>query len=102
MADILATRELIDYQPGSVVSRILLKKETGNVTLFAFDKGESLSEHTTPYDAMVQVVEGEVEIAISGQPHRLREGEMVIMPGGQPHALEAVERFKMILTMIRA
>jgi quercetin dioxygenase-like cupin family protein len=84
------------------VSRILLKKETGNVTLFAFDQGESLSEHTTPYDAMVQVIDGEAEITISGAPHRVRAGEMVIMPGGEPHALEAVERFKMILTMIRS
>jgi len=94
--------ELVSYQDGSVVSREIVKKPTGSVTLFAFDEGQGLSEHTAPFDALVQVVEGETEIMISGQPHRLLEGEMILMPAGQPHALKALKRFKMILTMIRS
>jgi quercetin dioxygenase-like cupin family protein len=94
--------DLVSYQDGSVVSRIILKRETGNVTLFAFDAGQELSEHTTPYDALVQVVDGEAAITIAGQPHRLRAGDMIIMPANQPHALKAVSRFKMLLTMIRS
>lgn len=102
MPDVRFVKDLIDYQAGSVVSKVLLKKDTGNVTLFAFDRGEGLSEHTTPYDAMVQVIDGAAEITVSGTPHRVTAGEMIVMPGGQPHALRAVERFKMILTMIRS
>lgn len=94
--------DLVAYQDGAVVSRIILKRETGNVTLFAFDAGQELSEHTTPYDALVQVVDGEAAITIAGQPHRLRAGDMIIMPAHQPHALKAVSRFKMLLTMIRS
>ena len=94
--------DLVAYQDGSVVSRIILKRETGNVTLFAFDAGQELSEHTTPYDALVQVVDGEAAITIAGQPHRLRAGDMIIMPAHQPHALKAVSQFKMLLTMIRS
>jgi quercetin dioxygenase-like cupin family protein len=94
--------DLVSYQDGSVVSRIILKRETGNVTLFAFDAGQELSEHTTPYDALVQVVDGEAAITIAGQPHRLRAGDVIIMPANQPHALKAVSRFKMLLTMIRS
>ena len=93
---------LIDYQNGSVVSREIVKGATGKVTLFAFDKGEGLSEHTSPYNALVQVIEGEAEITISGRPNRVKDGELILMPAGQPHALSAVERFKMILTMIRS
>ncbi len=93
---------LIDYQTGAVVSRTLMKKETGTVTLFAFDAGQELSEHTAPFDAMVQVLDGQVEVTISGQPMRLRAGQMVIMPANDPHALKAVEPFKMLLVMIRS
>jgi quercetin dioxygenase-like cupin family protein len=94
--------DLVSYQEGAVVSRIILKRETGNVTLFAFDAGQELSEHTAPYDALAQVVEGDAAITIAGRPYRLRAGEMIIMPAHQPHALKAVSRFKMLLTMIRS
>jgi len=94
--------ELVNYQDGAVVSREIVKKPTGSVTLFAFDEGQGLSEHTAPFDALAQVVEGEAEIIISGQPHRALGGEMILMPAGQPHALKATKRFKMILTMIRS
>jgi quercetin dioxygenase-like cupin family protein len=93
---------LIAYQEGSVVSQTLLEKKTGTVTLFAFDKGEGLSEHTAPFDAMVLVTEGEAEIAISGKAHRVSTGQMIVMPANEPHALRAVERFKMLLIMIRS
>lgn len=91
----------IEYQAGAVVSRILLKKDTGNVTLFAFDEGEGLSEHTTPFDAMVQIIDGEAEITIGGVPYNVIEGEYIIMPANVPHALKAVKKYKMILTMIK-
>lgn len=94
--------DLVNYQDGSIVSREIIKKSTGSVTIFAFDNGQGLSEHTAPFDALVQVVEGETEIVISGDPHRLSGGEMILMPAGQPHALQALTRFKMILTMIRS
>jgi len=94
--------ELVSYQDGSIVSREIIKKSTGSVTIFAFDEGQGLSEHTDPLDALVQVVEGETEIVISGHPHRVQGGEMILMPAGQPHALKALTRFKMILTMIRS
>ena len=94
--------EHVSYQEGSVVSREIIKKATGSVTIFAFDQDQGLSEHTAPFDALVQVVEGETEIVISGQPHRLHGGEIILMPAGQPHALRAITRFKMILTMIRS
>ena len=93
--------DLIEYQQGSVVSRTIIDKETGTVTLFAFDKGQGLSEHTAPFDAMVYCLDGEVEVTISGNPIRLKEEEMVIMPAHQPHALKALSRFKMLLIMIR-
>jgi quercetin dioxygenase-like cupin family protein len=92
----------VQYQDGAVVSREIVKKPAGNVTLFAFDEGQGLSEHTAPFDALVQVVEGEAEITVSGEPHRVRNGEMILMPAGRPHALRALTRFKMILTMIRS
>ena len=94
--------DLVDYQDGSVVSREIISKKTGTVTLFAFDKGQGLSEHTAPFDALVYLLDGEAEIVISGKPLRLKQGEIVIMPANQPHALKAIERFKMILTMIRS
>ncbi len=90
------------YQEGSVVSRTLLSKPTGTVTLFAFDEGQGLSEHTAPYDALVQMLEGEVEITVAGNRIRARAGEMVLMPGNQPHVLKVLTRFKMLLTMIRS
>ena len=101
-AQVAKAAELVNYQDGAIVSRELVKKPTGTVTVFAFDEGQGLSEHTAPFDALVQVVEGAVEITISGQPHQLRSGEMILMPAGQPHALKALKRFKMILTMIRS
>jgi len=94
--------DLIAYQSGSVVSRTIIDKKTGTVTLFSFDEGQGLSEHTAPFDALVYLLDGEAEVTISGKPLRLREGEMTIMPANQPHALKAVKRFKMLLTMIRS
>jgi quercetin dioxygenase-like cupin family protein len=93
---------MVTYQDGAVVSKTIIKKTTGTVTLFAFDQGQGLSEHTAPFDAMVQVLDGEVEIKISGKPFHLKQGEMIIMPANEPHALSAVKRFKMLLTMIKS
>jgi len=101
VAQNLRLRELINYQEGSVVSRTLIDKKTGTVTLFSFDEGQGLSEHTTPFDAVVCLLEGAAEIVISGKPLSVSEGEMVIMPANQPHALRAIKRFKMMLIMIR-
>jgi quercetin dioxygenase-like cupin family protein len=94
--------KLIDYQEASVVSRTIVDKKAGTITLFAFDEQQGLSEHTAPYDALVQIIEGEAEIAISGKKYTLKTGEMMIMPANQPHALKAIKKFKMLLTMIRA
>ncbi len=93
--------QLIDYQDDSVVSKTLIKKDTGTVTLFAFDKGQGLSEHTAPFDALVQILDGEADITISATPHRVKSGEMIIMQANEQHALKAVEKFKMMLVMIR-
>jgi quercetin dioxygenase-like cupin family protein len=93
--------ELVAYQAGAVVSRELVKKKTGTVTVFAFDKDQGLSEHTAPFDALVQVLDGVAEIIIGGKPHRLGKDELILMPANVPHALKAVERFKMMLIMIR-
>jgi quercetin dioxygenase-like cupin family protein len=101
-AHVTKAAELVNYQDGAIVSRELIKKPTGTVTIFAFDEGQGLSEHIAPFDALVQVVEGEAEIHISGQPHRVTGGEMILMPAHQPHALKAFTRFKMMLTMIRS
>ncbi|HEU0264229.1 MAG TPA: cupin domain-containing protein [Geobacterales bacterium] len=98
----LQLQELVGYQPGAVVSRTLVDRGVGTVTLFAFDAGEGLSEHTAPYDAFVQAVEGGGDITIAGTVHRLRAGEIIIMPANIPHAVRATERFKMLLVMIRA
>lgn len=102
MAQALNMSGLVDYQEGSVVSRTLIDKKTGTVTLFAFDKGQALNEHTAPFDALVNIIDGEAEIIISGNEHRVKKGEMIIMPAGEPHALKAVEKFKMVLVMIRS
>lgn len=99
--EVVKVADLVSYQTAAVVSRVVVKQPAGNVTVFAFDEGQGLSEHTSPFDALVQVLEGEVEIMISGRTHRLLGGEMILMPAGQPHALKALTRFKMILTMIR-
>ena len=101
MAKNLNIKELIDYQNGSIVSKTLIEKGTGTVTIFAFDKGQALSEHTAPFDAMVQVVDGQAEIIISGQSYVVKEGELIIMPAHKPHAVKARESFKMLLTMIK-
>ena len=94
--------DLIAYQEGAVVSRTLLKRPTGTVTMFAFDQSQGLSEHTAPFDALVHVLEGDAEITIAGQAHQLSAGEMILMPAHQPHALAARTAFKMLLTMIRS
>ena len=93
---------LVAFQDGAVVSRTLIDKAVGTVTLFAFDEGQGLSEHTAPYDALVVAVEGEVEITIAGQPYGVKAGEMLIMPANRPHALRALTPFKMMLIMVRA
>ncbi|MBW6464164.1 MAG: cupin domain-containing protein [Bacillota bacterium] len=102
LANVLNFRSLTDYQDGAVVSKEILKKETGTVTLFAFDKGQGLSEHTAPFDALVLILDGNAEIIISGKSHLVSEGESIIMPAHEPHALKAIERFKMMLIMIRS
>ncbi len=94
--------EMVDYQEGSVVSKTLIKKETGTITLFAFDHGQGLSEHTAPFDALVFVLDGEVEIMISEKPYVLKMGEMIVLPVNEPHSLKAIKKFKMMLTMIRS
>ena len=94
--------DMVDYQKDAVVSKTIIEKKTGTVTLFSFDQGQGLSEHTAPFDALVQVLDGEVEIRISGKPFHLKQGEMIIMPANEPHALKAVRHFKMLLTMIRS
>jgi quercetin dioxygenase-like cupin family protein len=101
-SSIFITSESIDYAAAAVVSKTIIKKPSGNVTLFAFDQGEGLSEHTAPFDALVQVLEGVVEVTIGGKPYMLKQGESIIMPATIPHALKAVEKFKMMLTMIKS
>ncbi|MDD1771068.1 MAG: cupin domain-containing protein [Methanomassiliicoccales archaeon] len=104
--DIVAKRlvmtDLIDYQDGAVVSRTLVDKRTGTVTLFAFDGGQGLSEHSAPFDALIHVLDGRVEIKIDGVPQELGVGEMIILPAEHPHAVRALSPFKMILTMVRS
>ena len=93
---------LVDYQEGSVVSRTIIDKAKGTCTLFAFDKGQGLSEHTAPFDALVYLLDGEAEVIISGKPFHLKEGNVVIMPANEPHALRAIKKFKMMLVMIKS
>lgn len=102
LARVLQHEELVEYQEGSVVSRTIINKDAGTVTLFAFDAGEGLSEHKAPYDALVYILDGEAEIRISGVAHQLKQGEMIIMPAHAPHALKAIKRFKMMLVMIKS
>lgn len=92
---------LVQTQEGSVVSREIIRNKSGNISIFAFDKGEGLSEHTSPFEATVQVIEGVVDISIGEEKHQLKTGELMVIPGGSPHALHAVEAFKMILTILR-
>ena len=94
--------KLIDYQAGSIVSRTVIDKRAGTITVFAFDQGEGLSEHTAPYDALVYLLDGEAEVVISGKSIRLKNGELTIMPANEPHALSAITKFKMLLVMIRS
>jgi quercetin dioxygenase-like cupin family protein len=101
-ATVVAAADLAQYQEGAIVSREVVRKPAGGVTTFAFDAGERLSEHIAPFDALVHVLEGEAEIRVSGQPYRVRAGEMILMPANQPHAVEAVQQFRMLLTMIRS
>jgi quercetin dioxygenase-like cupin family protein len=101
-SEILEIASLAEYQTGAIVSRQITKEEAGNVTLFAFDAGQELSEHAAPYDALVHILDGEAEIRISGKPYVLKAGQAIIMPATDPHAVKAVKKFKMLLTMIRA
>ena len=94
--------KMLDYQEGSVVSRTIMNKDVGTVTLFSFDIGEGLSEHTAPFDALAYIVDGEAEIIISKQSHIVKKGQMIIMPAHEPHALKALKKFKMMLVMIKA
>jgi quercetin dioxygenase-like cupin family protein len=94
--------QAIEYQKDAVVSRTLLDKKSGTVTLFAFDAGQGLSEHTAPFDALAQIIQGEAEVTISGGASTVKQGEMVVMPAGKPHALRAIKRFKMLLVMIKS
>jgi len=93
---------LIDYQAGAIVSREMIRRGTGTVTLFSFDRGQGLSEHTAPFDALVHVLDGRVELTIAGKAVLAKKGDIIILPAGKPHALKAVARFKMLLTMIRS
>jgi quercetin dioxygenase-like cupin family protein len=99
---VFITKDLINYQEDSIVSKIIASSEKGSITIFAFDKGQGLSEHTAPFDAILQNIEGDVEVMISGKKYQLTAGEMIIMPANKPHSVKAIEKFKMILTMIKS
>jgi quercetin dioxygenase-like cupin family protein len=99
---VLSLVDMVDHRAGSIVSRTVIDKPSGTLTLFAFDKGQGLSEHTAPFDAVVLVLDGEAEVTISDKPLLVKKGEMVIMPANAPHALRAVNRFKMMLVMIKS
>jgi quercetin dioxygenase-like cupin family protein len=101
-AEILRLGDLVNYQDGAVVSRTLVKHQTGTITMFAFDAGQGLSEHTAAFDALVQMIEGSAEITISGKPFHVEGGQAILLPANQPHAVTALTRFKMLLTMIRS
>lgn len=101
-AKVFEVGKLVEYGEGAVVSRTIVEAGTGTVTLFAFDQSQGLSEHSTPFDALVQVLEGRGEFTIGGEPHQVGSGELILMPANVPHAVRAVERFKMALTMIRS
>jgi quercetin dioxygenase-like cupin family protein len=101
-ATVFGANELVGYQDGSIVSRGIAKRPTGNVTLFAFDEGQALSEHTAPYDALMHVIDGEASVTVDGQAHAMKAGDVILLPANVPHALDATKRFKMLLTMIRS
>jgi quercetin dioxygenase-like cupin family protein len=101
MGKVLITNDLLQYQDGTVASRMIVFKKTGTITLFAFDEGEGLSEHSAPFDALLTVTDGEAEVTIAGTPFTVRTGEMIILPANKPHGVQAKKRFKMTLTMIR-
>ena len=101
MGKIVTLKDLAAYQDHSVVSREVIKKPSGTVTVFAFDEGEGLSEHTAPFDALVHVIEGTAQVSIDGTPHKVQQGEMIIMPAKRPHALKAETRFKMLLVLVK-
>jgi quercetin dioxygenase-like cupin family protein len=101
LKEVFSLKDLAAYQEHSVVSREIIRKPAGTMTVFAFDEGEGLSEHTAPFDATVYILEGEAEIRIDGTPHIVKSGEMIIMPAGKPHALKAVTRYKMLLVMLK-
>jgi quercetin dioxygenase-like cupin family protein len=101
LGKVMRLKDLVAYQDGTVASRMIVFKDAGNITLFSFDEGEGLSEHTAPFDAVVTILDGECEVWVAGETHRLKEGETIIFPANKPHALSAVTRFKMMLTMIR-
>jgi quercetin dioxygenase-like cupin family protein len=101
-ANVFKMVDMIEYQAGSVVSRTLIDKPAGTVTLFAFARGQGLSEHTAPFDALVYLLDGEAQITISSKEHTLTEGEMIIMPANKPHALKATKQFKMMLVMVKS
>ena len=102
MSEVLDAGTLAPYSEGSVVSRSLINAPTGSATLFSFDKGQGLSEHSAPFEALIFVLDGEAEITLAGKPHRLKAGQLLAMPSGAPHAVRAVERFKMLLFLARA
>jgi len=93
--------DLVKYQENAVVSSEVIKKDTGTITVFAFDKGQGLSEHTAPFDALVNIIDGQVEVTVSGKPFTVKKGEMIIMPASKPHSMKAMEKFKMLLVMIK-
>ncbi len=102
MSEKAKIKEVVDYHPGAVVSKTLMEKEAGSITVFAFDQGQGLSEHTAPYDALVQILDGEAVVTVSGKSHELAEGEYIIMPANKPHSLRAISKFKMLLVMIKS
>jgi quercetin dioxygenase-like cupin family protein len=98
---VLALRDLVNYQDGTVASRMIVNRKAGSITLFSFDKDEGLSEHTAPFDAVVTILDGECEVWVAGKSHQMKEGDTIIFPANAPHALSAITRFKMMLTMIK-
>lgn len=100
-SQVVQLKNQVQYQAGSIVSRIVVKRTGGNLTLFAFDKGQFLSEHTAAFDAVIQVLEGKAEIVIGGEPFQLKENDTIIMPANIPHAVNALEQFKMLLTLVK-
>jgi quercetin dioxygenase-like cupin family protein len=98
---VLNLKDLVQYQEGTIASRMIVNRKAGNITIFAFDEGEGLSEHTAPFDAVVTILDGECEVRVGGTPHAMKQGDSIIFPANIPHALSATSRFKMMLTMIR-